>query len=108
MNGNVPLGQTEATGGLVITRNSLASTGQKLVRATFRFLNDTTTYTGLFRGTRGVDEMLISTKEAPAGVALPFTVDGDFGIACGDVASPTRAASAATAGTAARSTVCPG
>ncbi len=81
VNGNVPLGPTEATGGLVITRNSLASTGQKIVRATFRFVNETTTFTGLFRGTRGVDEMLVSTKDTLTGVASPFTVDGDFGIA---------------------------
>lgn len=81
VNGNVPLGPTEATGSLFITRNSLAPSGDKMVRATFRFVNETTTYTGLFRGTRGVNEMLVSTKDTLPGVNSPFTLDNDFGIA---------------------------
>ncbi len=80
VNNNVPLGPTEATSGLVITRNSLASSGQKLVRASFRFVNEPVGYNGLFRGTRGVDEMLVSTKDMLPGVASPFSIDGDFGI----------------------------
>jgi len=77
----VPLGETEATSGLFINRNSLTSTGQKLVRAGFRFLNETVGYTGLFRGTRGLNEQLVSTKDTVPGFTAAFSIDSDFGIA---------------------------
>ncbi|MFO0367359.1 MAG: hypothetical protein ACK55F_22080 [Acidobacteriota bacterium] len=80
---NTPLGATEATGNIFITRNSLASSGAVLVRATFRFENNPVTYTGLFRSYDQRDyELLVSTADRfdPFGTAA-FTVDNDFGIA---------------------------
>jgi hypothetical protein len=80
---NTPLGATEATGNIFITRNSLASSGAVLVRATFRFENNPVTYTGLFRSYDQRDyELLVSTADLvePFGTAA-FTVDNDFGIA---------------------------
>src|SRR5262249_30807065 len=47
INNNVPLGATEATSGLFITRNSYTSTGFAIVRANFRFPNDPTNYVGI-------------------------------------------------------------
>jgi hypothetical protein len=81
LNSNVPLGGTEAVSGLFINRNSMVSTGWKAVRANFRFPNENTGYTGLFRGIGGVDEMLISTKDTIPGITAAFGLDGDFGIA---------------------------
>ncbi|MEO7652694.1 MAG: Ig-like domain-containing protein [Bryobacteraceae bacterium] len=82
LNNNVPLGATEAVSGLFITRNSYTSTGSAMVRANFRFENNTTTYSGLFRGSRGqVNELLISTKDTLPELGGPLTVDADFGIA---------------------------
>lgn len=80
---NTPLGATEATGNILITRNSLASSGGILARATFRFENNPTTYTGLFRSYDQRDyELLISTADRlPEFGANAFTVDTDFGIA---------------------------
>lgn len=86
VNNNVPLGETEATSGLFISRNSLASTGQKIVRAGFRFLNETVGYTGLFRGTWGANELLVSTKDRIAGFTAAFSIDADFGIAANGTA----------------------
>lgn len=81
LSGNVPLGGAEATSGLFINRNSLTSTGFKMVRAAFRFPNETIGYTGLFRGVKGADELLVSTKDAPDGITAAFSIDTDFGIA---------------------------
>jgi hypothetical protein len=80
---NTPLGTTEATGNILITRNSLTSTGMILARATFRFENNPTTYTGLFRSYDQRDyELLISTADRlPEFGTNAFTVDTDFGIA---------------------------
>jgi hypothetical protein len=80
---NTPLGATEATGNIFITRNSLASSGALLVRATFRFENNPVTYTGLFRSYDQRDyELLISTADRlPEFGTNAFTVDNDFGIA---------------------------
>src|SRR5262249_24367565 len=64
-----------------ITRNSYTSTGWAIVRANFRFENDPVTYTGLFRGSTSVNDLLVSTKDALPEFAGAFTVDGDFGIA---------------------------
>ena len=81
LNNNVPLGPTEAVSSLVINRNSLTSTGWKLLRAAFRFPNEPIGYTGIFRGNRGVNEMLVSTKDTLPGITAAFSIDGDFGIA---------------------------
>jgi hypothetical protein len=81
LNNNVPLGASEGVSGLYITRNSYASSGYAMVRANFRYLDDATTYVGVFRGNGRVDELLLSTKDTLEGVAAPFTVDTDFGIA---------------------------
>lgn len=80
---NTPLGATEATGNIFITRNSLASSGAILARATFRFENNPTTYTGLFRSYDQRDyELLISTADRLSEFGTnAFTVDSDFGIA---------------------------
>ncbi len=78
---NVPLGATEGAGSLFINRNSMAGSGQKIVRAAFQFPDETTRYTGLFRGKVAPDELLISTKEVLPAVASPFSIDSDFGIA---------------------------
>jgi hypothetical protein len=81
INNNVPLGATEATSGLFITRNSYTSTGFAIVRANFRFPNDPTNYVGIFRGFRQNWELLLSTQETLAEVPAPFSIDSDFGIA---------------------------
>jgi hypothetical protein len=81
LNNNVPLGGTEAVSGLFINRNSMVSSGWKVVRANFRFPNEPTGYTGLFRGIGGADEMLISTKDTVPGITAAFSVDSDFGVA---------------------------
>jgi hypothetical protein len=82
LNNNVPLGTgTEAVSGLFITRHSYTSTGWAMVRANFRFENDPVGYVGVFRGQGQVRELLLSTQETVSGVASPFTVDADFGIA---------------------------
>ncbi len=81
LNNNVPLGETEAVSSLFITRNSYTSDGLALVRANFRFPNETPTYTGIFRKTGKVIESLVSTKDALDEVPSPFSIDGDFGIA---------------------------
>lgn len=80
---NTPLGATEATGNILISRNSLSSSGAILARATFRFENNPTTYTGLFRSYDQRDyELLISTADRlPEFGTNAFTVDSDFGIA---------------------------
>jgi hypothetical protein len=80
---NQPLEATIATGGIVVTRNSMSSTGQMIVRATFRFEDDPVTYTGLFRAYNfKIMELLVSTKERlPELGTAAFNVDGDFGIA---------------------------
>ena len=81
LNQNVPLGGTEAVNGLFITRNSYTSTGFAMVRANFRFPNETTQYTAVFRGAGNADEMLVSTKDALPEMPGVFSIDGDFGIA---------------------------
>jgi hypothetical protein len=81
LSNNMPLAGTEATAGLFITRNSYTSSGWSMVRANFRFPNETTTYAGLFRGAGNAGEMLVSTKETLPEVPGTFTIDGDFGIA---------------------------
>jgi hypothetical protein len=81
INNNVPLGATEATSGLFITRNSYTSTGYVIVRANFRFPNDPTNYVGLFRGLKQNWELLLSTQDMLPELASPFTIDSDFGIA---------------------------
>jgi hypothetical protein len=80
---NTPLTDTIATGNIFITRNSLTSGGQMIVRATFRFENDPVTYTGLFRGFNNrIMEILVSTKDQlPELGAGTITIDNDFGIA---------------------------
>ncbi|MFN7920074.1 MAG: Ig-like domain-containing protein [Bryobacteraceae bacterium] len=82
LNNNVPLGATEATSGLYITRNSYNSAGYAIVRSNFRFENNPVNYVGLFRGSRGpTNEMLVSTQETIPEFSVPFSVDTDFGIA---------------------------
>jgi hypothetical protein len=81
LNNNIPLGGTEATSGLFITRNSYTSSGWASVRASFRFTGETTTYTGLFRGLDNADEMLVSSRDTLPELPGAITVDGDFGIA---------------------------
>ncbi len=81
INGNVPLGATEAVGSLYINRSSLTSTGWKMVRASFRYPNETVGYTGMFRGATGADEMLLSTRDTLPEIANGFSIDADFGIA---------------------------
>ena len=83
---NMPLGKTEATSGLYINRNSLTSTGLKMVRSNFRFPDNPINYVGLFRGDVAPNEMLISTQEVIPGVASPFNIDTDFGIAANGTA----------------------
>lgn len=80
---NTPLTDTVATANIAITRNSLTSDGQMIVRATFRFENDPTTYTGLFRAYNyRITELLVATNESlPELGTGTFTIDGDFGIA---------------------------
>lgn len=79
---NTPLGATEATGNILITRNSLSTSGAILARATFRFENDPTTYTGLFRSydQRGYELLLSTADRLPEFGANAFTLDTDFGI----------------------------
>jgi hypothetical protein len=81
LNNNVPLGATEATSGMYINRNSLTSSGYKIVRANFRYPAETVSYVGLFRGRTGVNEMLIGTKDTLPEFSTAFTIDTDFGIA---------------------------
>ncbi len=81
LNNNVPLGETEATSGLYITRNSHTSTGWTTVRGNFRYENNTNTYVGLFRGSRLVNEMLVNTRDTLPEFAGTMTIDTDFGIA---------------------------
>lgn len=81
LNNNVPLGATEATSGLSITRNSYTSTGWAMVRGSFRFPNETVTNTGVFRGQGTVAELLVSTADTLPEMPGVFTIDGDFGIA---------------------------
>ncbi len=81
LSGNVPLGSTEGVGSLYINRSSMTSTGWKMVRASFHFLGDVPTYTGLFRGSNGVDEMLVNTHDTLPEIANGFSIDADFGIA---------------------------
>lgn len=80
---NTPLTDTIATANIAVTRNSLTSDGQMIVRATFRFENDPVTYTGLFRAYNyRVTDLLVATNEAlPELGTGTFTIDGDFGIA---------------------------
>ena len=81
LSNNVPLGVTEATSGLFINRNSLSSTGWKMVRSNFRFVNTTATLSGLFRGQTSADELLINTSDKLAEISAGFSIDSDFGIA---------------------------
>ena len=82
LNNNVPLGATEATSGLFITRNSYTSTGYSIVRANFRFPDNPVNYVGLFRGSGDrVDELLVSTRGTLPEFNGPLTIDADFGIA---------------------------
>ena len=82
LNNNVPLGPTEATSGLFITRNSYTSSGWTIVRATFRFPDNPTNYVGLFRGSAGqVDELLVSTRDTLPELSGAFSIDSDFGVA---------------------------
>jgi hypothetical protein len=75
---------TEATSGVTATRHSLTTSGQMLIRASFRYEGDPVTYAGIFRGFNNrIIEMLISSKESVP--ELPGTglinIDGDYGIA---------------------------
>jgi hypothetical protein len=81
LNNNVPLGDTEATSGLFITRNSHTSSGWSAVRGNFRFENNTTTYSGLFRGSRTISEMLVNTRDGLPDLTGTIAIDADFGIA---------------------------
>lgn len=82
---NTPLvAGTEATGGITVTRHSMSTNGQLLIRAAFRFDNNPITYTGIFRGFNNrIVEMLISSQESVP--ELPgnglIAIDADFGIA---------------------------
>lgn len=83
-NNTVLVPGTEATSGVTATRHSLTTSGQLLIRASFRFEGNPTTYAGIFRGYNNrISELLISTRDNPA--ELPgtgaITVDADFGIA---------------------------
>lgn len=75
---------TEATSGVTATRHSLSRSGNILIRASFRYEGDPTTYAGIFRGFNNrIIEMLISSRDNPSelpGTGL-ITIDGDFGIA---------------------------
>ena len=81
LNNNVPFGGTEATSGIYINRNSLTSTGYKMVRGNFRYPGETVSYVGLFRGQVSTDEMLIGTKDTLPEFTAAFSIDTDFGIA---------------------------
>lgn len=80
---NVPLGDTENTNNAFITRNSLTTTGTIVSRHSFRYLNTTTNFTGLFRGfnyTPG--EILVETSQRePVMGPNAFSIDNEFGIA---------------------------
>ena len=81
---NTPLTLTEATSGIVTSRNSYTSGGQMLLRANFRFADNPINYVGLFRGYNNrITELLVSTQETipELGTTGTFNVDGDFGIA---------------------------
>lgn len=80
---NQPLDTTIGTANIAITRNSMTSNGQMLVRATFRFEDDPITYTGLFRAYNfKIMELLVSTNlRLPELGTSAFNIDGDFGIA---------------------------
>lgn len=82
-NNTVLIQGTEASSGVTATRHSLTTNGQILIRASFRFEGDATTYAGIFRGYNNrISELLLSTQDNPA--ELPgtgaITVDGDYGI----------------------------
>ncbi len=81
LNNNLPLGNTEATSGLFITRNSYTSAGWTLLRANFRFPGETVTFSGIFRGLGNASEMLVNTSERVPEMPGTFSVDADFGIA---------------------------
>jgi hypothetical protein len=75
---------TEATSGVTATRHSMSTNGQLLIRASFRFENNPTTYAGIFRGFNNrIIELLISSQESVP--ELPGTglisIDNDYGIA---------------------------
>lgn len=74
---------TEATSGVTVTRHSLTTTGQLLIRASFRFENDPNTYAGIFRGFNGrIAELLLHSRDPLPdlpGAGL-ISVDGDYGI----------------------------
>ena len=75
---------TEATSGVTATRHSLSTNGQLLIRASFRFENDTNTYAGIFRGFNGrITELLLHSRDSIPelpGVGT-ISIDGDYGIA---------------------------
>lgn len=82
---NTPLvAGTEATSGVTATRHSLSTNGQLLIRASFRFENDTNTYAGIFRGFNGrITELLLHSRDSIPdlpGVGT-ISIDGDYGIA---------------------------
>ena len=81
LSNNVPLGGAEIASGLYINRNSLTSTGWKMVRANFRFAGTTPVFSGLFRGLRSADELMINSAEKLPEIAAGFTIDTDFGVA---------------------------
>jgi hypothetical protein len=82
VNVNTPLGETEGTNSIVITRNSMTDSGWVLLRATFRYLNNPITYTGLFRGLGDdIYDLVVSTADSVEGIPNGFSIDGDFGIA---------------------------
>ncbi|MBI2690027.1 MAG: Ig-like domain-containing protein [Acidobacteria bacterium] len=82
LSNNTPLlAGTEATSGMVLTRNSFNDAGYMLLRANFRFENNTTGYTGLFLGNEGrYSDILVNTSETLPGITGAFTIDGDFGV----------------------------
>ncbi|MFN8685789.1 MAG: Ig domain-containing protein [Acidobacteriota bacterium] len=83
-NNTVLAAGTEATSGVTATRHSLTTGGNVLIRASFRYEGDPTTYAGIFRGFNNrIVEMLISSRDNPSDVpgTGAITVDGDYGIA---------------------------
>ncbi len=83
-NNTILVAGTEATSGVTATRHSLSTSGQVLIRASFRFENDSNTYAGIFRGFNNrITELLIHNRDSIP--ELPGTgtisIDGDYGIA---------------------------
>ncbi len=81
LSNNTPLANTEATGALVLSRNSFNDKGFSVVRANFRFELNPLTYNGLFLGFEGkYPDLLVSTFDRLPGITGAFTIDADFGV----------------------------